>query len=152
MTKMIKVFSLCGLAAFGVACGDGVLFDEDFKSNFIKVSTTCEQSPTHGNDHMQIWVSSQEVADLIAAFADGSNAAPDYPVDATLIKEQYAGDDTCTTVTGWTVSQKITAGRNDDGSHWAYQRVGADRSVTEWAGCIDCHRGYKAGDFVAYSP
>lgn len=152
MLKCARTLSLLGATSLLLACGEAVLFEEDFKSSFIEVTTSCEQSPTHGNDHVRIWVSSQAVADLIAAYADGSDTAPDYPVDAVLIKEQYAGDPSCSTVSGWTVSKKTTAGRNADGSHWSYQRVEADRSLTEWSGCLDCHIGYADADLVAYRP
>ena len=149
---MIKRGAAAVLLLMSTGCGDGGLFAEDFKSSYIEVTTDCVQSPTHGNDYVRIWVSSQEVADLIADYASGANTEPDYPVESTLVKEQYAGDPTCSTATGWTISKKVTAGRMDDGSHWAFERREADLSVTEWSGCLDCHRAYAAGDFVAYRP
>jgi len=63
-----------------------------------------------------------------------------FPVDAIVIKEEYAFEDTTCSgeIVGWTAMQRTT-GIGEDA--WTFQRVDANRKVTDNVGerCINCH-------------
>jgi hypothetical protein len=63
-----------------------------------------------------------------------------------VLKEEYA-DPECRELSAWTVMRK-EPGYPPAAGDWHWQRVMADRTVTEdghVARCIDCHRTYDLG-------
>lgn len=64
------------------------------------------------------------------------------PVGSLVIKEEY-GDNSCSTVIGWTVMRKEPAGYDPAHGDWHWQRVRAsDRAVLEdgrVTRCTSCH-------------
>lgn len=116
------------------ACGDDAspVFRADYAASFTEVRN-CRSSSDHDLHRIKVLVA----PDALAPYQMRTSA---FPVGAIVLKEEYdVGDTGCTgPVIEWTVMQKL-ATPEDLG--WVWQRVAADRSLTNENNpeCIHCH-------------
>ncbi len=139
--------ALCALVLVGAsatlgACGTEFTYDsnsffpEDYRSSYTKhTKHDCTASPTHGGDHVRIWLS-----DEIKPAYEGDAEAPE---GAVALKEQFSDED-CEDLTSITVFKKKSASETG----WEWQRIQEDGSVeftVDKNFCSDCHTSCAGG-------
>ncbi|MCA9691841.1 MAG: cytochrome P460 family protein [Nannocystaceae bacterium] len=140
---------LCALACTLAACGDDgeetdtdtITADPDFPADYQQSYTEvrdCRGSGDHNLNNVRILASP-------SALTPYQDRVDPFPIDAVVIKEEYAFDDTACTgpISRWTVMRKLEAGSAPETLDWTWQDVTSDRTVIEvdGTGCVNCHTG-----------
>ena len=119
-------------------------FPADYAASYVEVRG-CRKSADHELEFVRV------LADpaALGPYTDRSSAFPD---GAVVLKEQYdASDDTCSgPIAQWTVMLKNRTASERLG--WDWQRVGADRRVTESNSqrCSTCHADCSGAPMPGY--
>ena len=119
-------------------------FPANYADSYVEVRD-CRKSGDHDLSFVRI------LADPRAAPPYGNRSDP-FPDGAVVLKEEYDfGDDTCSgEILQWTVMVKAHAATAELG--WKWQRVDAQRRVTEEnpLRCQNCHIDCSGGSAIGY--
>lgn len=141
ITPLFKTAALLiATALTAAACGGGgdefaydssSYFPENYQSAYSALPAfDCTPSPTHGGDHVRIWVSPE-----LKAFYEGAEEAA--ANGGVVVKSQYS-DSSCSTLSALTVMRRDS----EKPTGWEWQRVEADGSIALSGApdaCTSCH-------------
>jgi len=149
MTRLTATFILLTLTGMSAGCGPdetppaASLIPADYARTFPEVRG-CRMTFEHISSY---GAGAPSISNIRVVIDPGGVdryrvAGQTLPVGTVVVKEEYA-DPTCSTVIGWTVMRKETAGYDPTHGDWRWQRVRAsDRAVLEdgrVTRCINCH-------------
>jgi hypothetical protein len=110
-------------------------FPDDYLSSYTQVRD-CRSSTDHDLHKIRVLTDP-------AALAPYQERLEPFPPGAIVLKEEhdFADSDCSGDIVVWTVMQKLEAGASSDTLDWSWQKVDADRTVTELdkPGCFGCH-------------
>ena len=119
----------------------GAYFEGDWEEGYTQVSA-CQKSGDHGGNHVTVWLNATE--------DELNTMAPPYDAGVVWLKAQYS-DAACTSLSGFTVMRKGSAGTAPETGDWQWQTVGEYGEITgegQLGGCIGCHTGASDTDYA----